>query len=136
VIPFSPRPEAELRARFPLALAEVSDRDVALLEPSADPESTPANVFDFAGGLRLIVSRDRAGGMDRVLVRARAVEDGWLRTQLGSRMLLPVALERKALAAYRAISGDDEPLVQIGGYDPRAFAMIWRRQVGKVAAHA
>lgn len=54
-----PQPLAQLRARYPDAVATIHDVESVRLGVAPDPSSDPRHVFDWPDGLHMIVSRGR-----------------------------------------------------------------------------
>lgn len=63
MLPFGPEPVERLRARYPLALEEPTDLEAIRLGTQSRPGERRRNVFDFADGLRLVVSDDPPAGV-------------------------------------------------------------------------
>jgi hypothetical protein len=60
-LPQEPETLAEMRKRFPLALAEIIDVATVAKNPFLAANKNRKHIFDFADGMRMIASIDRIG---------------------------------------------------------------------------
>lgn len=107
-----PQSLEELRARYPAALEYLYIVDPLVRDPEAiiRPGECRANVFDFADGTRLIVSRERFRNQIVLHVSASAAPSSPIYAEIRDGRLSRAQFCEYALTGYRAISGDPEPL--------------------------
>jgi hypothetical protein len=111
VIPHVPESIEAARERFPSALAEVVDIESVMLGNEVIPGKLRKHIFDFADGLRLIVSREAIPRWGVYLHVSASFDEhsenfAKVRTgQIGIQEFFHMALDR-----YHAISGDPSQL--------------------------
>lgn len=125
---FMPEDLLAMQGRYPAAIAEVFDSEAFLAEGQIGPGELRRNVFDFADGVRLIISRNEEAGRRYLLLSAgvrpgsesfQAIARGdWSPDVFGS-----IALER-----FRLISRDFGPM-DFQGLTPTKLAMVWARRL-------
>lgn len=116
MLPFEPEPLDRLRLRYPAAVAEAVDTESLAMGLVRRPGETRRNVFDFPGGLRLIVSVDDAEGLGRCLHVSASPSPGtplWDRLREAARTEglrhARRELRREAEARFRELAGAEPP---------------------------
>ncbi len=75
-LPAEPQPMILMRRRFPAAVAQYVDIESVKLGTKLHPGELRRHVFDFADGLRLIVSREDWGARGKVIHVSASSEHG------------------------------------------------------------
>lgn len=115
MIPFQPKTLLEHQQRYAAALEEPLDEESMRLGVAPLPGELCANVFDFADGLRIVVSRIRPveGGL-RLFMSATVWPGTPMFRAIEAGRLLSPAFRRIALERHRLVSCSEDELTLIG----------------------
>lgn len=117
MIPFDPEPLQALRRRLPKALDRVFDPEEVRARPETRPGLKRRHVFDFADGVRLIVSAEKGVGLH---VTASFVEGTAVDRRLRKAARVAGAeggcdrLRREGEDAFRRLAGPETALEFLG----------------------
>ena len=128
-MPFEPESLGESQRRYPAAIADLC----AVVDANSyQPGRHRKHVFDSAGGMRLIVSRDLTKGRELLHLSASAYEGSDLWNSIRSGRVGPGFFLGMAEARFRAVSGDVAEFDSLV-FSPGKGIPHWFRQLKGVA---